>query len=464
VSLSAETGTGAEARLSGGLAEPVAGQPIDPQTFSDLMARLAPFEAKAHLAVAVSGGADSLALALLLKDWAPTQGFQVTALVVDHGLRAGSAAEARDTVKVLSDEGLRARLLRSRGAKPRANIQAAARAARYRLLTDWCARRGVLHLALGHHRDDQAETLLLRLGRGSGLDGLAAMAPVVELRDIRLLRPLLEVPREALEATLRARGATWIEDPSNRDRAHGRVRIRQLRDALAHEGLTAARLAATAAHLARARAAIEFTVADLLARAATPDPAGFLWLNPEILGQAPQEVRLRALARSLMMVGGADYAPRLSSLTRLEDRILAGLRRGATLGGCRILPRKGRLLLVREAAAARPVTVQPGQRLHWDGRFEVRLARPKTGMTSGKLTVGPLGSAGWAALAVKAADACREAVPAAAGPAIPALFDRRGLREVPLLGYRCRAKGQNLLQFCRFLPQNALTSTRFTVA
>jgi hypothetical protein len=109
------------------------------------------------------------------------------------------------------------------------------------------------------------------------------------------------------------------------------------------------------------------------------------------------------------------------------------------------------------------VTVAPGQRLYWDGRFEIRLARPKTAMTSGKLTVGPLGSAGWAALAAKAAEACRVAVPAA-GPAIPALFDRRGLREVPLLGYCRRAKGQNLLQFCRFLPQNALTSTRFTVA
>ncbi len=464
MSLSAETRTGAATRLSGGLPGPVAGQAVDPQTFSDLMARLVPFEPKAHLAVAVSGGADSLALALLLRDWALTEGFQLTALVVDHDLRAGSAAEARDAVKVLSDEGLRAQLLRSRGARPQANIQAAARAARYRLLTDWCARRGVLHLVLGHHRDDQAETLLLRLGRGSGLDGLAGMAPVVELRDVRLLRPLLEVPREDLEATLRARGVTWIEDPSNRDRTHGRVRIRQLRDALAGEGLTAARLAATAAHLARARAALEATVADLLARAARPDPAGFLWLNPELLARAPQEVRLRALARSLMMVGGADYVPRLPSLTRLEARILAGLRRGATLGGCRILPRKGPLLLVREAAAVRSVRVEPGQRLHWDGRLEIRLGRPKTGAPGRGLAIGPLGLDGWAAVAGSAAEACRDAVPAAAGPAIPALFDRRGLREVPLLGYHRNVKDPNLLQFCRFSPQNALTSARFTVA
>lgn len=436
---------------------------LDRETFAGLMTRLGPFEPEAHLAVAVSGGADSLALALLLQDWTRTQGHRLTALVVDHGLRAESAAEARRTVRVLKQNDVAARLLRFQGAKPRANVQAAARAARYALLTDWCARRGVLHLVLGHHRDDQAETLLLRLGRGSGLDGLAGMSPVVELPDVRLLRPLLDVPRVALEAILRSRGVTWIDDPSNRDRAHGRVRIRQLKGVLAGEGLTAARLAAAAGHLARARAGLEAAVNDLLALAAKPDPAGFLWLDPALWAGAPQEVRLRALARALQMVGGADYAPRLASLMGLEARMLAGLKRGATLGGCRVLPRKGRLLLVREVAAARPVTVEPGQRLRWDGRFEIRLGRPKSALSGRELVVGPLGSTGWTALRDRAA-ACRAAIPPAAGPAIPALFDRRGLREVPLLGYRRLDKGPNLLQFCRFSPQNALTSARFTVA
>ena len=440
------------------------GQPIDPQTFSGLMAGLGPYEPAAHLAVAVSGGADSTALAFLVSDWALARGGQATALVVDHGLRADSAAEARATAKVLLDQGLRARVLRSHGPKPQANVQAAARAARYRLLTEWCRRHGVLHLALGHHRDDQAETLLLRLGRGSGLDGLAAMAPVVELAEVRLLRPLLEVPRADLEATLRARGVAWIEDPSNRDRSHGRVRMRQLKDALAAEGLTAARLAATAGHLARARAALECAVADLLARSAKPDPAGVLWLKTEVFAAAPQEVRLRALARSLTMVGGADYAPRLASLTRLDGRILAGLARAATLGGCRILPRKGGLLLVREPAAAQPVPVAPGQRLTWDGRFDMRLRRARPSESNGKLTLGPLGTAGWGNLAGKSAKNRQNTIPAAAGPAIPALFDRRGLLEAPLLGYRHGGEGSNILQICRFSPQNALASSRFTVA
>ncbi len=427
------------------------------------MARLGPFEPQAHLAVAVSGGADSLALAVLLEDWARAQRFRVTALVVDHGLRAGSAREARASRRALGEQGIEARLLRVREPTPRANVQAWARAARYRLLIDWCRRYGVLHLALGHHRDDQAETLLLRLGRGSGLDGLAGMAPVVELANVRLLRPLLDISKIALEAVLEARGLGWVEDPSNRDRTHGRVRLRQLGDVLAGEGLSPGRLAAAAGHLARARAALEAASAELLAGAARPDPAGFLWLDPEPLARAPHEIRLRALARSLMMVGGADYTPRLPSLLRLEASILAGSARGATLGGCRILPRKAGLLLVREAAAAQPVSVAPGQRLIWDGRFEIRLRRPRRGAPGRGMTVGPLGPAGWAALAGQAV-AGRGPLPAAAGPALPALFDRRGVREVPLLAYRRGDRALNLLQYCRFSPQNTLTSARFTVA
>ncbi len=465
---SAASQSGAQGRLSGRRQPPITDLTPEPRpgtrTFSDLMARLGPFEPQAHVAAAVSGGADSLALAVLLRDWARMQGFQVTALVVDHGLRDGAAAEARQTVKVLAGLGLSGRLLRVPGPRPAANVQAWARSARYRLMTDWCARRGVLHLVLGHHRDDQAETLLLRLGRGSGLDGLAGMAPVVELGEVRLLRPLLDVSRAALEATVRARGLTWIDDPSNRDRAHGRVRIRQLTEVLAGEGLTAQRLAATARHLARARAAVEAMIAELMARAARPDPAGFLWLDPEVLGRAPTEVRLRALTRCLMMVGGADYAPRLASLMRLDGRLLAGLRAGATLGGCRILPRKGRLLVVREPAAAPQVQVEPGQRLHWDGRFEIRLRRPKSVARSRGLTIGPLGATGWADLVGRSGEARRGPLPAAAGASIPALFDRRGLREVPLLGYRRSTRLPNLLQSCRFSPQNALTALRFTVA
>ena len=445
--------------------------PLEAEAFARLMAPLGPFEPAPRIAAAVSGGADSLALAILLRDWAAsragtaagTAAGTVVALIVDHGLRPESAAEARRVRAQLLSEGLEAQVLRWRGPKPGANLQAAARAARYRLLEDWCARRTILHLALAHHLDDQSETLLLRLGRGSGLDGLAAMAPLVERPRVRRLRPLLSVPRARLKAFLEARGLDWVEDPANRDPAHARVRLRQLAPSLAREGLTAERLAGASRHLARARAALEAATAELLARAVAPDPAGFAWLDPGPWSQAPCEVRLRALARILMMAGGADYTPRLDSLERLAARLVAGLERGATLAGCRVLPRRGRLLVAREAKAAAARAVRPGESLLWDRRFEVRLDR-RTPTPAGGLVLGPLGEAGWAEAAA-ARPALRDLpLPAPARLALPALFDGRGLLEVPLLSYLREPESRPWLRLCRFAPPNTLAPARFTVA
>lgn len=172
-----------------------AAEPVGGPEFARAMAALGPFESAPRLALAVSGGSDSMALALLASAWAEAKGGEATALIVDHGLRRGSAAEAGRVRAWLRARGIGCRILRWRGAKPAANLQAAARAARYALLTGWCRKAGILHLLLAHQQDDQAETLLLRLGRGSGLDGLAAMAPLASGADLRLLRPLLDFPR-----------------------------------------------------------------------------------------------------------------------------------------------------------------------------------------------------------------------------------------------------------------------------
>src|SRR5262249_20106992 len=185
-----------------------------------------PFESRPHLAVAVSGGRDSMALALLVAAWAERRGGRVTAITVDHGLRPEAAAEARQVGRWLRAHGITHRTLRWRppaGALP-GGLQAAARAGRYAPPCGWGRPRGVLHLALAHQQEDQAETLLLRLARGSGLDGLAAMAPIAERMGVRLLRPLLSVPRARLRATLVAAPQPWIDDPSNENPAHARIR------------------------------------------------------------------------------------------------------------------------------------------------------------------------------------------------------------------------------------------------
>jgi tRNA(Ile)-lysidine synthase len=428
------------------------------------MAPLGPFEDNPQIAAAVSGGADSLALALLLHDWVRPLGGRVTALTVDHGLRPEAAAEARFVARTLKPLGLAQQTLRWRGAKPESNISAIARRARYELLSRCCARRGLLHLALGHHLDDQAETFLLRLGRGSGADGLAAMAPIVELPALRLLRPLLSLPKVRLEATLRARGLSWVEDPTNRDPAQARVRLRRLLPEIAREGLTADRLAATARHLGLARAAFEHELARLLVSAVILDPAGFAWLDPDPLVAAPAELGRRALARVLTTVGGAEYGPRLDSLERLHSRISAGLTAGATLGGCRVLPRRGRLLVVREARNLPAVQLLAGQNLLWDGRFEVALSRVAGRRVAVELELGPLGTAGWTEVRAAAPARARSRIPAPARAALPALRDVKGVLTVPQLGYQRPNSVVNRERFCRFRPKNPLILSAFTVA
>jgi tRNA(Ile)-lysidine synthase len=377
------------------------------------------------VAVAVSGGADSMALLLLTQAWAEVHSGRVTALTVDHGLRPESAGEAEQVARWAAARGIAHATLRWVGAKPTADIQAVARAARYRLLEEWCAQKGIFHLLVAHHQDDQAETFLLRLARGSGLDGLAAIAPLVEQPGCRLLRPLLAMPKARLVASREAHNQAWLEDRSNRDDKFARVRLRRGRALLAHEGLGTARLAATARRLARARQALELPLAQLLAQAVTPDPAGFIRLDPTQLLTAPPELGLRALAAILMAVGGADYPPRLERLERLYDDIRAGLRRGRTLGGCRIVPDDGSFLVCREAEAmAAAVAARPGATTNWDGRFKLTLSSDGPD----GLTVGPLGQA-------KIGPSGR-LLPTPARVAVAALRDDRGVIAVPGLRYR----------------------------
>lgn len=170
------------------------------------MAAFDPFEASPEIAVAVSGGRDSMALALLAAGWAAARGGRVVALTVDHGLRPEAADEAHRVGGWLAARGIAHQILTWNGPHPARGVQAAARMARYRLLEGWCAERAILHLLLGHQRDDQAETVHMRAERQSGGVGLAGMPAVRETARLRLLRPLLGFPRRRLAATLRAAG------------------------------------------------------------------------------------------------------------------------------------------------------------------------------------------------------------------------------------------------------------------
>jgi tRNA(Ile)-lysidine synthase len=183
--------------------------PLTVGELGDALARIGGFEPSPFIAVAVSGGPDSLALTILADRWARRHGGCAWALTVDHRLRPESAAEARQLGTWLAARGIPHAILAWQDAKPFSGVQEAARAARYRLLGEWCVARGCLHLLTAHHREDQAETYLIRRRAGSGPDGLAAMAAVRELPGLRLVRPLLGVARARLAVLLDNEGQSY---------------------------------------------------------------------------------------------------------------------------------------------------------------------------------------------------------------------------------------------------------------
>ena len=430
------------------------------------MAAVGPFESAPRLGVAVSGGADSMALCLLAEAWAHDRGGGVTALTVDHGLRPEATGEARRVGGWLAARRIEHHVLRWRGPKPSSGVQAAAREARYRLLTSWCRGAGVLHLLLAHHMEDQAETFMLRLEKGSGMEGLSAMSAVVETADVRLLRPLLRVPRQSLRAILEENVQPWIEDPSNSDRRFARTRVRGGLAALSEVGLGAARVAATVDRLGRARVALEDATAVLLARCCAVYPAGYAVLDGIALMAAPAALSMRALARVLMCIGGRAYAPRGESLERLRRQLAGGrLRRAATLGGCRLLETAGGILVCREGRGApAPIEAVAGRRVEWDGLFVVEFSAGRRDAGGVRLT--RLGRDGWAEIVAERRLLRESAIPSAARTSLPALRDGAGIRAVPHLDYTRSGAAVSSLRITRigFRPRNSLSGTGFAAA
>ena len=289
------------------------------------------------IVLAVSGGPDSIALMWLAARWRRTlaDGPRLIAVTVDHGLRAEAAREAREVKRLARTLDLPHRTMRWTGAKPRTGLPAAARSARYRLLAQAARSSGATHIFTAHTRDDQAETLLMRLVRGSGISGLAAMAPVTEREGVLLARPFLNVSKAQLVATLKRAKVGFAEDPTNRDTHFTRPRIRAVMPVLAAEGGDARNLARLASRLARANAAVEILVDGAERYLSLKDPAlrerGAsaseleAWsFDARAFAGMPEEVRLRLLLRAIDRFGheGPAELGKVESLLSALDRAL----------------------------------------------------------------------------------------------------------------------------------------------
>ena len=281
------------------------------------------------IVLAVSGGPDSIALMWLAARWRRTlsRGPRLIAVTVDHGLRVEAAREARDVKRLARRLDLPHRTLRWRGAKPKTGVPAAARAARYRLLAEMARANGATHILTAHTRDDQAETLLMRMLRGSGIAGLAAMARQSERAGVWLVRPLLDVPKSQLVATLNKAKIAFADDPTNRDTSYTRPRLRALMPKLAEEGGDVRNLVRLAARLARANAALEVLVdgAERYLALSDRDDAARFGFDAQAFAGLPEEIRLRLLMRAIDRTGheGPAELGKAEALLAALDRAVA---------------------------------------------------------------------------------------------------------------------------------------------
>lgn len=399
-----------------------AGEAIDP---ARLFAR---WSGEGALTLAVSGGPDSLALMLLAARWrdggaAP----RLIILSLDHGLRPEAAAEVAMVGRIAASLDLAFHPLKADALLPSSDIEAAARAMRYRLLGAAARAAGASVVMTAHHADDQAETVMLRLARGSGIYGLAGMEAETERDGLRVARPLLALRRADLRAIVARAGFEPVADPHNEDARFARARMRALMPRLAAEGVDTPRLVATAARFRSAALAIDSYVDRLFASAATVDEAGGVRLDVAALVAEPEETRLRAVSRILRAVGGSAYPPRLGGLGALVAAMAddsTPLKR--TIAGVVVDRRKGLFRFQREAGrdGLPDIAVAGGFAGVWDGRFAVNIAGAPPGAR-----LAALGGEGRRLVASCVPDALPLAL-----AATPALFCPDGLIAAPLPG------------------------------
>ena len=427
------------------------------QRFAEAMGQLLGPDFPSDLGLAVSGGGDSMAMLYLAHNWTREYGVRLWVVTVDHGLRAESAAEADLVAEECAALGWPHATMRWHwdGA---GNVQDAARRARLSLIDQW--RGSLRHVLIAHTRDDQAETVLMRLARGSGVDGLSGMRAA---RDVvphggatsdlapddmqgrvpprgeggsgyQVVRPCLDFERAELRHYLTVLKGRWVDDPSNENRDYDRVRIRHLLKLMGEEGITTTVLADTARHMARARDGLTARLIDAVRSLTSDAPLGQVRIERDGFAALDEETRLRLLTAGLRYVSGAEYRPRLSSSEALLRQVLSG--GGGTLHGAEVLVEKTHLRIIRELAAVTDVAKSPVAL--WDGQW--RLLDPD-GVLPEDAQFRALGEDGWRQIA----DRSRISIPFRAALALPSVWSGQTLLACPAIGF-----GPHL-EACRFV-------------
>ncbi|WP_224813854.1 tRNA lysidine(34) synthetase TilS [Hasllibacter sp. MH4015] len=385
------------------------------------------------IGLAVSGGGDSMAMLTLAHDWARRFGVGLHVVSVDHGLRPESAAEAALVARECASLGHSHDILRWTW-DGEGNLQDAARRARLSLIDGW--RGDIRHVLFAHTQDDVAETFLMRLARGSGVDGLSAMAAQRHVRlnatdaGFTVIRPLLTVSRAALRHHIDVLKVPYVDDPSNDDPRFDRVKARAV---LSELGIDTGTLADTARRMERAGTALRARAAEVARHAVRPElvngcPTGSLLIERGALGECDRETQMRLLSGALRWVASAPYRPRAQGLEGLLDRVLGG--GGGTLHGAQVSLNAQDIRVFREYEAVKDLRGAVGTL--WDRRWVLDAS------DIAALEVAALGPEGWRQIAEKPADT----PPHAAALALPAVFDGTRLVACPALGFGSRVEAR----------------------
>lgn len=335
--------------------------------FAATLSALGPFAPRPHLAIALSGGADSLALTLLAEDWVRAHGGRITTLTVDHALRPESRHEAEEVAGWMRARGIAHHILTPEHTPHSNNLQETARAWRYAALADFCRAEGILHCLIAHNAGDNRETVAHNIARGDTADGTSGMRAVHALHGVRFLRPLLTTERAELEQFLRTHDTPWINDPSNQNPRFARVRTR---NALQNDALRVAQLDAVIHRETAARRTRDEALAHAAAACVTLSPLGFADINLEAWHMLEPMLRSQLLADCITTIGGHTNRPRAHDTARLVEAALSPTMRKRTLGQCEITRMGDCLRIARETARVEaPMTLHGEGKARWDGRF-----------------------------------------------------------------------------------------------
>jgi len=318
-----------------------------------------------RLGVAVSGGSDSMALLHLLREFCTEQKIDLHAVTVNHGLRDGAKAEAEAVAQQCARIDVPHQTLVWDGWAGKGNLQSAARDARYAKMSEWARARDIDTVAVGHTADDQAETVLMRLSRRAGVDGLSGMNARMSRNGITWVRPLLGARRNQLRAYLKGQGIGWADDPSNEDERFERIRIRKVMALLEPLGIDTEALSDVAGHMLEARKALDWQT-FLAARQLVKMEAGALVLDETALRLQPAEIQRRLIVKAINWVSGADHLPRMQAVSNL----LAAIRKGqaGTVDGCHMRRIAARIWIFRELNAVSDHRTATDE--VWDGRWQ----------------------------------------------------------------------------------------------